>query len=151
MTVFNVHFTLRDAFGRRTRKMYQTEDISDLDVGAEFLTAYNEAALLMADLQALTLAEVLYYTVQAQVAVVDTADVGANIDEGITLVVDKSDNKAAILKVPAPTLTVVNADGSVDITAGAVTNYHDNFTTSGKFTVSDGEKATALISGRLDR
>lgn len=151
MTVFNANIVLRDAFGRKTRKMYQTEDITDIDVGAEFLTAYNETGLLLADLQAVTQAEVLSYTVQAKVAVTDSPGVGANIDEGMTLVTEKADSESAILKVPAPDLSLINPDGTVDTTAAAVINYHNNFTTAGKFTVSDGEKAVVLLSGRLDR
>lgn len=149
MTIFNAIVVLEDAYGRKTRKMFELSDISDVNVGAEFLTARGLVAGMVADLAALSEARVLSYEVKERVVYTDTADAGANIDEGITLVVEKVDNFRAILKVPAPVNSVIDPDGTVDIVDALVTAYFTNFTAD--FTLSDGELASTLISGRLDK
>ncbi len=151
MTVFNVTMVLQDAYGRKTRKLFETEDISAADVGAEFLLARTAAAGLATDLAALTEAELLWYHIGEEVTYTDTADSGANVDEGLTMVVDKPDSKRGNLKVPAPINAVFNADGTLDLTHSAVTAYVTNFQSGGDFTFSDGEKVVNLISGRLDK
>lgn len=149
MTIFNAVIVLEDAYGRQTRKSYELSDISDVDVGAEFLTARGLVAGLATDLAALSEANILSYEVKERVVYSDVADAGANIDEGITLLVRKADNYKAVLKVPAPINAVIDPDGTVDIADAAVTAYYTNFTAD--FTLSDGELATALLSGKLDK
>lgn len=151
MTIFQVNVTLQDAYGRKTRKRFETEDISGADEGAKFITALAAAVSLMTNLGALSEADILYYSVGTEITYTDTADAGANIDEGITLVASKDDNKQGVLKVPAPVNSVVNADGTVDLTDALVTAYVAEFQAGGEFTFSDGEKVVALISGRLDK
>lgn len=151
LTVFQVTFTLQDAYGRKTRKRYETEDISGADIGAEFLLAHTAAGDLFTDLSNLTEAEVLYYTVGTEVTATDSVVAEANIDEGLTMTVTKPDNKRGTLKVPAPINAVFNADGTVDLTDAAITAYIANFQSGGDFTFSDGEKVDVLVSGKLDK
>lgn len=151
MTVFRVNVALQDAYGRKTRKTFETVDISGADVGAEFLVANVAAAALMTDLAALTEAEILWFTCGLETTYTDSVVAGANIDEGITLVVDKADSKRGNLKVPAPINSVINADGTVDITDAAITAYVANFQAGGDFLFSDGEEVQNIISGRLDK
>jgi len=151
MTKFQLSVTLEDAYTRKTRKRYETEDISGADVGAEFIVARAAAVSLVTNLAALSEADILYWSLQEEVTYTDTPDAGANIDEGITLVASKADNKNGILKVPAPVASVINADGTIDLTDALVTAYVAEFQAGGEFTFSDGEKVIALVSGRLDK
>lgn len=143
MPLYQASAKLQDAFGRVSTRRYVIDEVG-----------YAEASAAMAnfvvDLAALTEAEVLEYSVAFVTTYSDSVAAGANLDEGITLTLLKEDNRKASIKVPAPDTSVCNADGTVDITNALVTNYTDNFT-SGTFLVSDGEVATDLLSGKLDR
>jgi hypothetical protein len=150
MTVFTLDVTLADAYGRKTRKHYETEDISGADLGAEYLAAQAFATTLMAALANLSEAEILYYNLGSETTFTDTADAGANKDEGITVQAKKLDNKLASLKVPAPVNSVIDPDGTVDLTDALVTAYFNHFLVGGGFTCSDGENIVSLVSGRLD-
>lgn len=150
MTVFNVAFRLRDSFNRETSRRYQTENIAGADIGVEFLQAWNSAQLLSADLEALSGAEVLWVTVGVKTTVADGPTANSNIDAGATLVCELDDGQKGILRVPAPEYGVVNPDGTIDITSATVTDFVDNFN-AGDFTISDGQKVTALLSGKLDK
>lgn len=150
MTRFTLNVTLQDDYGRITRKSFLTEDISEADLGAEYLVAEGFKDTLLPALAALSEAEVMYSNLGSEEAYSDTATVGANKDEGITLVALKVNNKKAVLKVPAPMNSVINADGTVDILDALVTAYTAHFHVSGGFTVSDGENITGLVRGRLD-
>ena len=151
MTVFTLSVTMQDAYGRTTRKLLKTEDISGADVGAEYLTAQGFVTTLLTALGNLTEAEILYYNLGREVTYTDTADAGANVDEGMTALARKENNKLVVLKVPAPINAVFNVDGTLDILDAIVTAYTNHFIAAGGFTISDGENITALVSGRLDK
>lgn len=151
MTVFTLNVTLVDDYGRTTRKQYKTEDISDIDLGAEYLAANVFAGTLTVALAALSEAQILYYNLGREVTSGDTVVVGANVDEGLTALALKLNNKRTVLKVPAPANSVFNPDGTLDILDAVVTAYTDHFKVAGGFTTSDGENITGLISGRLDK
>lgn len=150
MTVFTLDVTLEDAYGRKTRKHYETEDISGADVGAEYLIAQGFATTLLAALGNLSEAQILYYNLGREVTYAGTLDSGANKDEGITLLARKLDNKIGDLKVPAPVNSVLNPDGTVNILDGLITAYANHFIVGGGFTFSDGENMAELVKGRLD-
>lgn len=151
MTVFLLHVTMVDDYGRTTRKQFETEDISDIDLGDEYLAANVFAGTLLTALMALSEAQVLYYTLGREVTSGDTVVVGANVDEGLTAIARKLDNKLTVLKVPAPVNAVFNPDGTLDILDALVTAYTDHFKVGGGFTTSDGENITDLVRGRLDK
>lgn len=151
MTVFSLHVTLVDDFGRITRKQYKTEDLSGADLGAEYLLANTAAGNLATALAALSNAGILYYNLGREVTSGDTVTANANIDQGLTAVARKLNNKLTVLKVPAPVISVFNPDGSLDILDALVTGYTDLFKVGGDFTTSDGENITDLVSGRLDK
>lgn len=151
MTVFTLNVTLQDAYGRTTRKLYKTEDIVGVDVGAEYLTAQGFATTLLTALSNLSEAEILYYNLGREVTYSDTADPGANVDEGMTALARKTNNKLVVLKVPAPVNAVFNPDGTLDVLDAVVTAYTNHFIATGGFTISDGENIVALVSGRLDK
>lgn len=143
MANFQGSITLQDAFDRRTTKRFEGDF-------ADFATAQSAMVLLVADIDALSEAQVIAYNVGQKSDYAGSLVAGANLDQGITLSVQKTDNEKAVLKVPAPTLSVVNADGTVDITNALVTDYVDNWIT-GTWYVSDGDEVDSLLSGKLDR
>lgn len=150
-TVFQMSIQFEDAYGRIGSKRVETEVITGADVGAEFLEARGTAVTLIAAFEALSEAQVLSWSLGEKVVASDSVVAGANLDEGITLVLRKLDNAKGIIKVPAPLNSVLNADGTVDILDALVTAYTDHFEVGGGFTFSDGENQDALLSGRLDR
>ena len=150
MTVFTLSVTLEDDYGRISRKRYETEDISGVDVGAEYLTAQGFATTLLTALSNLTEAQILYYNLGREVTYTDTVVTDANKDAGQTALGRKEDNKLAVLKVPAPVKSVFNPDGTLDILDALVTAYTNHFIATAGFTISDGENITVLVRGRLD-
>lgn len=146
MPQFSVSFDMVDAYGRTARKVYETSATM-----ADFDAASAAAAALATDLAAITEAEILSYTVASRSIYNDTVTTGGNRDEGVTLVLRKEDNFKGILKVPAPINAIFDSQGNVDITNAAVTAFVSNFLTGADFVFSDGEQASALISGKLDK
>lgn len=152
MTEFYVTYLMQDNFGRRTRKTYQTENFGGVDAGADFLSAIAAAQALQVDLSALTELEVLSFQIRYSELVTDAVTGSANVDEGATLVVSKTNSpNRANIKVPGPIQGVRNGDGTIDVTAAAITDFIANFQSAGDFLISDGEVVDAVISGRLDK
>ena len=145
MPEYIVTMELQDSENRRGRKVYKTQAGVVDHVAA--VTAANSLAV---DLSALTELEVLAHTVSLRTIYSDSVDAGANIDEGATFSLNKTDNYRASHKVPGPVAAVRNGDGTIDVTNAAVTDYFDNFKAAGDFTVSDGELIDAVLSGTLD-
>ncbi len=151
-TQFFVTYLMEDAFGRRTRKQYQTEAFAGADAGADFLSAISAAQALQVDLSALTELDVLSFQIRYEETITDSVTASANVDEGATFVVSKvGSSKRANLKVPAPEQGVRNADGTIDVTDALVTDFIANFEAAGNFLISDGEQVLAVIAGRLDK
>lgn len=151
MTVFLLNVTMVDDFERITRKRFETEDIVEADLGAEYLAATVFAGTLTVALAALSEAGILYYTLGREVTSGDTVTPDANNDAGMTALARKLDNKLTVLKVPAPDMSVFNPDGQLDVLDALVTAYTDHFKVGGGFTTSDGENITNLVTGRLDK
>ena len=145
MPEYIVTMELQDAQGRRGRKRYQTQ--AGVVDHAAAVTAANSLAV---DLTALTELEVLAHTVSLRTLYSDSVVAGANIDEGATFSLNKTDNYRASHKVPGPAQAVRNPDGTIDIASALVTDYFDNFFAAGDFTVSDGEIIDQILSGSLD-
>lgn len=139
-----------DDFGRKAMKTFQSIDISGADLGAEMLVAKTAADALIADLKALTELRVLFFKLGTEFTESDGVGTNANRDEGLTMNVEKADNKLAVMTVPAPALTIFDANGVLDITDALATDYVANFVGAAGWTVSDGELVTTLVSGRLD-
>lgn len=145
MATYNCMVELQDAYGRKARKTYVSADVAD------FATAKANAASLVADLAALSEMRVLAYTVSERTIFADSEDAGANKDEGLTIVGEKTDNYRAILRVPAPIQSVRNSDGTADISATEIADYFANFIDgAGLWSVSDGEFFTSIVSAKLD-
>jgi len=136
--------TLRDAYNRYGSKSFQGN--ATTVVGAQ-----ADALALAADLDAVSLAA----TVKTRVAVDDlisgVPQAGANIDAGGTLHCRLDNGKLYGLKIPAINPSVVNADGSIDITDALVTAFVAHFQSGGEYTVSEGNVITVIEYGELDR
>ena len=145
MPIFNLSIRLRDAFGREGRKSFQVED-------ATFGGALTASGAFLTDLAALTMMQVLEYSLAQAVDYTDTVTANANRDEGVTFSVSiaGAPGKKAVTKLFAPEKGIFNADGTVDLADAAVTAYFTHFL-SGFVKVSDGEQVGALLSGRLDK
>ena len=76
---------------------------------------------------------------------------GSNVDSGVTVSCSLAAGGKAALKWPMPDPTLINPDGSLDLTAEAVTNLEDGYKAGGEALISDGEIVTAFISGKLDK
>ena len=146
MPAYTVTFSLVDAYNRQTTKEFET-----VDTIADETEALAAAAALATDLANLTELRILSYAVGQRVVYTDTVTADANVDEGVTFSLRKEDNYKAPLKVPGPLNSIFQPDGSVILTNAAVTAFVANFLTGGDFTFSDGEQATELISGKLDK
>ena len=145
MPNYQVSYELVDAYGRSGRKVFETAVLAD------FPAALASASGLANDLANLTEMEILAYTVSQRVAYNDTVTPGANKDEGVTLVLRKEDNYKAVIKVPAPINSIFDGMGNADIVDAIVSAFASNFLTGGDFVFSDGEQASALLSGKLDK
>lgn len=143
MPVYQCAISMVDAYGRPVSKRV---DISAVD----YATALINASGFVDDLQAITEAEILYYTVATKVVYAGTLTAGANRDEGVTFSVRTTDNEKAVIKVPAPKNAIFQSDGSVDLSNALVTGLMANYL-GALVLVDDGETVTSLISGRLDK
>lgn len=143
MSEFHMRATLVDDYGRTTKKDYYIEATDHAD-------ALAKAAAFNTDLVPLTKMRVLSYDVAQTIIVSDTADAGSNKDAGATFSVRKADNKLAPHRVPDPIASVINADGTIDLAAAEVVAYFANLL-SGDVRISDGEVATEIVRGTLDK
>jgi len=143
--MFVLYVELVDAFNRNTAKRFA------MNAGVTtFALAQTAATDLLTDLEAVTEARILAYTISERTVYTDSVTSGANRDEGVTLSVRKEDSRKDVLRIPAPVKSFVNPDSTVDITATPIVNYTDNFLAAGEFTLSDGESIAEVLSGVLD-
>lgn len=143
MATFEATVTMQDAYARSTTKRYQVEAV---DIAAA-ITAFTD---YLGDLATLSELDVVKYKVSTEATFADTVTAGANVDEGATFSFQKTDGDKVAVKVPGPVASVRQPDGSINIAAVAVTDWAAHFL-SGSILVSDGEVATALLSGKLDK
>jgi len=146
MPVYTTSFELVDAYGRPASKSWET-----VATMADETAALAAAAALAADVANLTELEILAYKVSQRVVYTDSVDAGANRDEGVTFQMRKIDNFLGNIKVPGPINAIFNLDGTVDLTNAAVAAFISNFLSGGDFTFDDGEQASAVVKGSLDK
>ena len=144
MAQFFVTYSLQDAYQRRSRKRIE------LDV-LDHTAALARALSFADDLASITGAEILKYDVSQEVAYTDAATGGSNLDAGATLsfLIDTQGKKAAF-KVPAVEASVVNADGTIDLTDANILAFEAEMVST-EIKISDGEVPLDLVSGKLDR
>jgi len=144
MALFHVGFTLKDAYGRTTRRSFQMDDLNlaaaQVNV-ALWATAYQDITKLQLVESRLT--EVLTYAGAPQA--------GANIDEGATFrAALDTPNKYASVQVPGIIDAARLSQGVIDMDETNVVAWKA-FYSSGLITASDGETVVAIESGMLDK
>lgn len=141
---FDVSFTLVDAYARNSTKRFEGE-------ATTLAQAQTDATALLADLAAVTLMGAYRRTFSVAESVSEAVEAGANVDAGGTLHCRLDNGKQYALKIPAINPALVNPDGSIDITATAITDYVANFEAAGAYKVSEGNVITEILYGELDR
>lgn len=140
--------TFVDSFGRITRKRIEIEEqvlLADYQTVAgavaNELDPITDLGLLRMDL-ILSMGESFAVTA------------GANVDVGATFsgYIDGGAGKKASHKVPGFKTSLVDTDGSIDLTQADVDAYLDLFLAAGGYCeLSDGEQISSWISGSLDK
>ena len=143
MAQFELSISIMDVYQRRGSKRFLLEAL-------DIATAITNAGLFATSLADVMEAEILNYSVAARVAYTDTVGANANLDEGITISCDLGAGKRAALKIPSPKNSVLNGDGTVDLTDAAITALESHYL-SGDVLISDGEIVLDFLSGKLDR
>lgn len=140
----DVSITLVDDYQRTSTKKFES---------TATLLADAETALtaLWADLAAVSQMGALNRTFSDTAVFSQAVDAGANVDAGGTLHCRLNNGKMYALKIPAIDPALVNADGTIDISATAITDYVANFESTGSFRVSEGNYIVSIVRGELDR
>lgn len=137
-------FTLIDAYARQGKKGFEGVDTVIAD-------AQTSAAALLVDFNALSTVGVVKETYSTDSLIFQSAQAGANLDAGGTIRVRLNNGKLYSFKIPAIDVSVVNVDGSIDVTSALVTDFVANFESAGKYRVSEGNYVVDILGGELDR
>jgi hypothetical protein len=145
MANFVATILMRDSFNRITRKKVETET----DVLA---TAQTAVSGLLTDLNACIDLEVMGVSyVLKDATQVFAGEALSNSDVGATFRGRVASGEVATLKVPGFKLSLVGADGHIDVTDVTVAALLDNWEGAGEFTLSDGESIAEWLGGTLDK
>lgn len=139
-----ITIVLRDAYSRRTTKMVET-------VSTTLANAITDAEALADAIEAVGGCGVVAYTISEKAERSGTTVAGSNLDAGATIHCRLDNGKAYPFKVPAIKSTLINADGTVNISHADVLALIDLFESTGNLRVSEGDIITAIESGELDR
>lgn len=145
MPIYSLTYTLRDAFDRLSTR---GAEITALD----FPAAQAVQATLMTAVGNLTEAQILKTSLAEILPYTDSVTAGANIDAGLTVVweIGGVPGKKGNTRIPAPDLSLFDANGVLDLADARVTAYAAPYL-AGDILISDGEVVDAILSGRLDR
>jgi hypothetical protein len=140
-----VNLTFLDAYARTKRKEVELATLDEaqavIDTNA-VVNAYNLA----------TIGQIQKYILSMEYLLPGAPAAGSNIDTGITLKMqlDGRPDKAT-LKIPTPDPAYLLPDGTVDVTNVLITGVTDLYLPAGVARLSDGEAASGVISGALDK
>lgn len=138
--------TMDDAYGRTTTRVYGMED------EALLATLQTSAGAFLTALEAVTDLGCVKANFIIPVTSPEFAETaGANVDVGGTASgwVDAGMKKAS-MKVPGVKASLVDADGSIEIT-GVIATFLALFEDAADFNLSDGEQIESWIRAALDR
>ena len=156
----NVTLSFTDDYGKRTTRSYQSRDANPSDAAVQDLAAAAQALSALSVTKAVVSREV---DVSAQS---DAAESKASRQKDASLVYVKSQLRNSTggqytFNVPEPKAAIVNPDGTVDLTAAAVTGWRERFDDGagvaavvGNWYVSDGEELVeeqAPVAGYLNK
>lgn len=149
MPFFSV--TLADDYGRTTRKLIE---LSGETLLADYVTL---AGTFSTKLEAVTdLAVIRMDLVIDDIDAGFAVTAGANVDVGGTFtgyVYEGGNGKKASLKLPGIKASMVNGDGTIDMTDAAIIAFlaHWLQATPSSCLISDGEEISSWIRGKLDK
>ena len=145
MTQFFVTYSLKDAHGRKGRKVFELETL-------DFAAALTRASSLADAFAGISGCEIEKYSVSQEVAYTDSASAGANIAATGTLVfLLNANGKLGTVKIPAlEPSTLVTGTPTVDKTDVNILAFETELVST-EVEISDGEVPLDLDSGRLDR
>jgi hypothetical protein len=145
MTIL-VSVTLVDSFGRTTTKRFESEAATVANAQT-YTDALLTALAAVSDLGQVKAVYEYPLVITTPVA----AQANANVDTGATLHTVLASAKGYALKIPGVKLSMIEADGRVDIADEAVIAYVASFLAAGHWNVSDGEHIVSLAGGELDK
>lgn len=140
----DVTFTLVDDYSRNGTKHFE-------GLATVLATAKSDATNLLADLAACSLCGSYRRTFSEAEVITEAVETGANIDAGGTIHLRLNNGKQYALKIPAIDPALVNPDGSIDVSAGAITDLVANFESGGQYRLSEGNYVVDILYGELDR
>lgn len=135
--------TFVDAYDRQVQRRYEV-------VGADYATARANADLVLAAAQNWTEGYVAKESLAEVSDIAGAFTAGANVDEGATMQFSLGGTKKASISFPMPLKSTINSDSTVDLTDALVLAF-TGLITGGNVLISDGESATAVIKGKLDK
>ena len=140
---FGVSIEFVDDYGRSTTCRFSVTDALVAD-------ALTSVGALITDFLAVSDLGTVKHDIAVQTVASNAAQTGANKDVGATLHCLLENAKMYPLHIPGIKASMLNPDGSIDLTDGAITDYVANFLTGGKFRVSEGNYVTQVLYGELD-
>lgn len=142
--IAQVSVTFLDDFNKQYHQRWTTKDLAD------FPTIQTAVSGLLTDLGNIVAARILRYSINIITAYTDTADAGANRDEGLVIVLEKENTYRDVLRLRAPITSIFDENGQVPVTDTALTALVSNFLTGGDFRFSDGEAAAGVVKAYLE-
>lgn len=143
MPLYRQSLSFKDSYGRATSRSYT---ITAADVAAALVIA----AVNLAAVQGLTVGGVVKEEFTTVTEIAGVAGAGSNVDTGATFQFLLGGTKQASISFPMIDPSVINADATVDLTAGTVVAWLAQYT-NGEILVSDGEVVVSTKSGTLDK
>lgn len=141
-------FVFIDSYGRHTNRRYEVETQT---LKADYGTL---ATAFAAEIEAISDLGLESVTLLRPLGVSHAVTAGANVDVGATFngLLSGGEGKHASIKMPGFKASLVDPDGSIDITDADVDAFLDRFlTAAGDFLLSDGEQMASWTRGTLDR
>jgi hypothetical protein len=140
----DVTFSLVDDYARSASKRFEGE-------ATTLVQAAIDAGSLMTDFLAVSGMGTTLVTYRQAEVENNAASTGANLDAGATIHCRLENGKGYAFKIPAIKSSLLNPDGTVNISDAAITDFVANFQLSGPYRVSEGNYVVSILSGELDR
>jgi len=136
-----------DAYGRSKRKKVELKSLDSAQAELDADNVYTAYAGVING-------HAISMTVSGEKTYAGAAGAGSNVDTGVTMSCQLANRpERAALKWPTPDPTILNGDGTVDLSNAAVVAVRDLYVDGvGQVAyLSDGESITGFISGSLDK
>lgn len=146
--MWTVNLKLRDSFGRETIKRVQV-DVATLALAVDAISGVGGYLTSLAAVTDLAYAEANYVFAQDTTGAFGGTGT-SNLDTGATFQVQLALGGRASHHIPGFPLSLVGAEGKIDVAGAEVAAYFAHFT-GGDLRLSDGEAISSVIKGSLDK